>query len=159
MKVKQIMTQEVFTCSPSDTLNRAAQIFWENDCGCAPVIDHDRKVVGIVTDRDSLIAAYTQGKSLNEIPVTVAMSQVVQCCRLGDSVSSAERLMREKRVRRLPVIDDDGRLVGILAINDIAQEAAKERKQRRKEVSDAEVGETLSFVCEPRARGEAVGAS
>ena len=58
MQVEQLMTKEVRTCRPLDTLNQAAQIFWENDCGCAPVVDHNSKVVGIITDRDALMSAY-----------------------------------------------------------------------------------------------------
>jgi len=67
MKVEQIMTRIVHTCSENDTLNRAAQLMWENDCGCVPVIhggNGSGAVVGVVTDRDVCMGAYTQGRLL-----------------------------------------------------------------------------------------------
>lgn len=144
------MTRPVFTCRPEDTLARVAQILSEKDCGCIPVVDKHATVVGMVTDRDALIAAYRQGKLLPEIPVAAAMSRRVECCSPDDTIAAAEGLMAVNRVRRLPVIQDGGRLIGILALDDIAREAARERWRGDKEVSDAEVGETLSAVCEMR---------
>ena len=80
MKVSDLMTREVRTCHQHDSLNRAAQLMWENDCGAVPVVDSDLKVIGMLTDRDICMAAYTQGKRLDEIPVVTAMSrQVVRC--------------------------------------------------------------------------------
>jgi CBS domain-containing protein len=150
MRVKELMTTTVATCRSEDTLARAAQILFEKDCGCIPVVDQRANVVGIVTDRDALLTCYTQGKLLPEIPVAAAMTRSVICCRPDDSVAAAERLMATNRIRRLPVTNELGRLVGILAIDDIAREAARERWQRAKEVSDTEVGETLAAVCRHR---------
>lgn len=106
------------------------------------------------------MSAYTQGKLLREISVSAAMSKAVLSCKPGDTIASAERLMKENQIRRLPVIDHDGNLVGILSLNDVAQEAAQQRTQKKKEVSDAEVGETLGAICRPRpAREPAVAAA
>ncbi len=153
MKVEQLMTREVKVCSESDTLNRAAQLMWEADCGCIPVIsaNGDGKVIGLVTDRDIAMAAYTQGKQLWAIPVTQAMAHNVIACHAGDGVSQAEALMRDNQVRRLPVFDQSERLVGMLSLNDVAREAQLEVSAgKRAEVTEDAVAETLASICRPR---------
>ena len=77
MKVMDAMTRSVAACNEEDTLNRAAQLMWEGDCGCIPVLDAGGDVRGILTDRDVCMAAYTQGLPLQQIPVRRAMSTVV----------------------------------------------------------------------------------
>lgn len=156
MQVRDVMTRDVRTCHPGDTLERAAGLFWEYDCGCAPVVDESERVLGMLTDRDVCIAAYTRGKPLREIDVAAAMGnggRTVLTCRADDTIATAETILRKNQVRRLPVTDSDGRLVGLLSLNDLACEARRERGQKKKEVSDAEVGETLAAICEHRARG------
>ncbi len=152
MKVERIMTHKVAACTENDSLNTAAQLMWENDCGCVPVIraDGSGNVVGMLTDRDICMAAYTQGRSLMQIPVSSAMARKVISCKAGDDVRHAEALMRENRIRRLPVLDDNGRLVGILSFNDIAREAESERRSGAKEVTEQETIETLATICQPR---------
>jgi CBS-domain-containing membrane protein len=156
MNVQQIMCTDVKCCGPSDSLERAAQIMWEGDCGCVPVLGDGRRVVGMVTDRDVCMAAYTQGRRLAELPVEVAMSRTVWSIRPDASIDQAERVLAEKQVHRLPVTDGAGTLLGILSLNDIAREAARERGDRRKVVSDAEIGETVASICAPRAGKERV---
>jgi CBS domain-containing protein len=100
MLVKQLMTREVHTCSPEDTLQKAVEIFRENECGCLPIVDQDGRVIGIFTDRDALMVAYTQGKRLDAISVLNAIAREVQCCRPDDTVATAESLMKQKKIRR-----------------------------------------------------------
>ncbi len=87
MKVEQLMTRDVKVCGDLDTLNRAAELMWESDCGCIPIIsvNGDSSVIGVVTDRDIAMAAYTQGKQLWAIPVTEAMAQKVIACHANTS--------------------------------------------------------------------------
>ncbi len=153
MKVEQLMTCDVKVCTDTDTFNRAAQLMWEFDCGCIPVIhaNGDGRVVGVITDRDIAMAAYTQGKDLWAIPVTSAMTRNVIACHTGDGISQAEALMRDNRLRRLPVLDRQERLVGIISLNDLAREAQREISGgRRAEVTGQGVAETLASVCQPR---------
>ncbi len=152
MRIEQVMTRNVVVCNVNDNLNHAAQLMWENHCGTVAVIsaDGDGTVVGFLTDRDVCMAAYTQGKSLWEIPVSVAMARKVISCRVGDDLKLAELLMRENRVRRLPVVDTYGRLQGIISINDLATEAERERMESGKETVSLEVAETLAEICRPR---------
>ena len=154
MKVEQLMTRDVKVCAESDTLNRAAELMWNSDCGCVPVIsiNGEGKVVGVITDRDIAMAAYTQGKQLWGIPVSAAMTHRVVACHASDGIGQAEVFMRDNQVRRLPVFDQNEHLVGIISLNDIAREAQREASTtgKRVEVTENAVAETLASVCRPR---------
>jgi CBS domain-containing protein len=150
MKTMELMTKEVRTCGPRDTLDVAAGAMWEGDLGCIPVVDAARRVVGMVTDRDLCMAAYTQGKALHAIPVNSAMAREAVCCRTDDDLSAALVLMQRHRLRRLPVVDAGGRLAGILSLNDLARQAARERTQKTRAVAMDEIASTLASICEPR---------
>ena len=152
MKVEKLMHGDVGACHAKDTGSLAAKIMWERDCGCVPVLDESSRVVGMVTDRDLCMASYTQGKSLRDIPVRTAMSKELWSCRPDDDLSEAEQSMKERQVRRLPVIDARGHLKGILSLSDIAREAAREARDRPKqiEVSYTDVAETLGAINVPR---------
>ena len=125
MKVEQIMNRNVKVCRPQDSLNKPAQIMWDEPCGAVPVVDDQRKPVGFLTDRDICMAAYTQGKPLHEVRVETAMARKVVSCVAEDDLTSAAGLMRQHRTRRLPVIDRNGVLVGLLSLDDLACEAAR----------------------------------
>lgn len=153
MKVEQVMTRGVRVCVGDDSLNRVAQMMWEGDCGCLPVItvNGEGKVVGMITDRDVAMAAYTQGKPLAAIGVSSAMSREVVFCQAGDDIEQAEAAMRAAQVRRLPVVDAAGKLVGIVSLNDIARAAEREAAAgRRRQITATGVVATLSAVCQPR---------
>ena len=125
MKVEQIMNRNVKACRLQDSLNKAAQIMWEEPCGAVPVVDEQSRPVGFLTDRDICMAAYTQGKPLEALRVEMAMSRKVVLCRAEDDLGSAAQLMQQNRTRRLPVINPDGTLVGLLSLDDLACEAAR----------------------------------
>jgi CBS domain-containing protein len=149
MKVEQLMQRSVQTCRAHDALNRAAQIMWENDCGCVPVVDDAGCAIGMITDRDVCMAAYTRGRTLGEIDVGSVMTATPRACRPQDTVREAETIMCTAQVRRLPVVDNENRLVGILSLNDIALEAqrghaASSRSQDG--VHDTEVCDTLGAI-------------
>jgi CBS domain-containing protein len=152
MKVERLMKTDVNACRPDDTGNCAARIMWERDCGFVPIVDENERVVAVVTDRDLCMAAYTQGKPLQQIPLHSVMSKEIYSCRPDDDLSQAESVMRKRQVRRLPVADAEGRLKGILSLSDITREAAKEAKSHPKkvEVSYSEVAETLADINIPR---------
>ena len=125
MKAAEVMTADVATCRASDSLNRAAQLMWERRCGCVPVIDDGGRVVGLLTDRDVCMAAYTQGRRLDDIAATVAMSRPVRTCLPTASLEDVEDLMMAHGVRRIVVVDADGRLCGLLSLDDIAKSGAE----------------------------------
>jgi CBS domain-containing protein len=152
MKASQLMTRDVRSCWANEPLDQAARLMWENDCGSLPVLDQNGKVLGIISDRDVCMAAYTQARLLGQIPVSKAMSRELYSCGPDEDLDKVEKVMRSHQVRRLAVLDDEGRLKGIVSLADIAQRAAKDAKRKTgtKEVSFAEVGETLAAVSAPR---------
>jgi len=157
MKVSDLMTKEVRTCHQHDSLNRAAQLMWENDCGAVPVIDSDRNVIGMLTARDICMAAYTQGVALREASAASAMSRDVSVCNPSDNITSAAERMRERQIRRLPVVDKAQRLIGILSMSDIARETDRLRasKSRKRPIKDGELIETLGAICSRTGNGNA----
>jgi CBS domain-containing protein len=154
MQVEQIMSRPVQCCRPDDSLARAAEFMWHHDCGALPVVSGDgvTRIVGMLTDRDICMSALFQNKPIGELRVSNAMAKNVHTCRETDSIAAAEQIMRESRVRRLPVVDAEGTLVGLVSLADLAQEAARERSTNRREVSRTEIGDTLAAICEPPGR-------
>jgi CBS-domain-containing membrane protein len=125
MQVEQIMNRHVKVCRPQDSLNKAAQIMWEEPCGAVPVVDEQSRPIGFLTDRDICMAAYTQGKPLAALRVETAMARKVISCAAEDDVHAAAQLMRQNHMRRLLVINQDGTLLGLLSLDDLAREAAR----------------------------------
>ena len=125
MLVEQVMVTDVVTCAPHDSLRTAAARFRAEGCGTLPVVGPRGLVVGVVTDRDVCLAAGERDVPLSALTVADAMSRSLHACRPGDDVLGAERIMRERQVRRLPVVDAAGALVGILSIDDLARAALR----------------------------------
>ena len=148
LKIREIMTKNVKACSPEDTLNDASRIMWENDCGAVPVIDAESKVVGMITDRDVCMTAYVRDAPLGGIRVADAMSRNVLACNGVDTVDIAENMMQLRQVRRLPVIDYEGRLVGIVSLNDLARRMDP-NGVRSDGPTCKDVAATLAAVSEP----------
>jgi CBS domain-containing protein len=122
LKIKELMTLDVCCCHPGDTLERAAGLMWQRDCGCVPVVDEESHVVGMITDRDVCMAAYTRGVALSQALVRDAMSREVYACSGDQPVGVAEKLMQTRQVRRVLVTEPGGKLVGLLSMADIARE-------------------------------------
>jgi CBS domain-containing protein len=152
MKVEQLMKRPVRTCEREDSLDRVAQIMWEADCGCVPVVDGDGHLLGVVTDRDICMAAHFQGGPLYALKVKDAMSRSAFACTPKDPIAAAEDVMRSKQVRRLPVVDEENHVVGIVSLNDLAIEAGAEAGAKKREVTLNEVGRTLEAICRHRER-------
>jgi CBS domain-containing protein len=146
MKVEELMTRAVRTCRPQDSLNDAVRTMWEHDCGCLPVVDEGERVVGVVTDRDACMCAYLRGASLKDLHVGHAMSREVRSCKTTDSVDEAASRMARAQVRRVPVVDEDGRLRGMVTLLDLARFADEKRRKGLLE----QVAHTLAEVGQPR---------
>lgn len=147
MLVSQLMSREPRTCAPEDSLDDAARILWDQDVGVVPVIS-GALTVGMITDRDICMAAYTQGRPLREIPVSTAMSKELHVAHPNDALVVAMRTMRERQVHRLPVVDEEGELQGLLSINDLTLDAAFGG-----DVAAQDVVETLASIGQPRQTG------
>jgi CBS domain-containing protein len=150
MFVSKVMHENVHSCRVDDHLATAASIMWNQDIGCLPVLDKDGEVLGMITDRDICMAAYTRGVSLREIPVSVAMSKFVYFCTPDSSIQDAEEKMSAHQIRRLPVLDENRKLVGVITLSDLAHEAERKTGSERKEITPQEVTDTLATITKSR---------
>ncbi|MGZ8796102.1 MAG: CBS domain-containing protein [Thermoanaerobaculia bacterium] len=119
MLVKDVMTISPMCCKPSDRLDRVAKLMLEHDCGFIPVCEAT-KLVGVITDRDITCRAVATGKVPNVVPVSEVMTKTVYTVRQDQDVQAAIELMEAKQIRRLPVLDDEDKVVGIIAPSDLA---------------------------------------
>jgi predicted transcriptional regulator len=150
MQVDALMTATVASCKADDTLEQVARIMWDRDCGwlpvCEPAAGDQRRVVGVVTDRDVCMAALFKGKPLSALRVAEAMCKQVLTCNTTDAVKQAQLLMRRGRVRRLPVLDAAGNLAGTIALADLTRQALESTRGGRT-TAQLEVGYTLAAIC------------
>lgn len=121
--VREVMTRDVATCHAGDTLDHCARLMWDRGCGCVVVVEDVHRPVAVITDRDICMAAYTQGRPLGEMVVGSAMSRRLFVVDEQATLDVPARLMRLHCIRRLPVVDRGGSLVGLLSIADIASSA------------------------------------
>jgi CBS domain-containing protein len=119
MKVKDIMTREVETCLEITSLTTVATEMLDSGCGAVPVVTPLGAVVGIITDRDISMALVTTGRKPGNVSVREVMSRYVHSCGPDDDVNKALETMRTYRVRRLPVLSDTGKILGMLSLDDI----------------------------------------
>ena len=149
MKVHEIMTTDVRTCGPESTLADAAMIMWDQDCGIVPVVNTAQQVVGTITDRDICMAVATQNRLASAIHVGEISTGHVHSCRPGADVRDALDMMRREQLRRLPVTDETGRLVGILSLSDIVRHSKKGESKKQKHISHKDVMRTLKALSKP----------
>jgi len=123
MQVRDVMTKRTVSCNPDTNLAEAAVLMWKNSCGFLPVIGEGGNVIGVITDRDISIALGTRNQRPAEVRVWDVMPKKLFTCTADDDVHSALTTLRASKVRRLPVIDREGALVGVLSIDDIVLKA------------------------------------
>lgn len=119
MNISQVMTTDVRVGSPDDTLQKAAQMMSDYDFGILPIVDNNQ-LVGMLSDRDITIRAVAKGFSPNEHHVREIMTHDVQHINQDESIEDAAQMMSDLQVRRLPVVDSDKQLVGIVSLGDLA---------------------------------------
>lgn len=140
MKAKDIMTRKPKSVTPETSVREAARLMKEEDVGVLPVVDRDGsdRLIGIVTDRDIAIRHVAEGHDSSSCPVSEAMTSNVRTAREDDDVDSVMDLMGKEQVRRIPVVDERGELIGIVAQADIVREARDDRKAERtiEQISD-----------------------
>jgi len=149
MHVQDLMAHPAITCHVNDSLDFAAQMMWDHDCGALPVVNDEGKVTGMITDRDICMAALTQGRPLHELLVNLAMAKHIIAVGPENSIGDAEQLMSQHQIRRLPVLDAANRPLGVISLNDLAIEAVRPDTQMKHGVS--KIAHTLAAVCQPHA--------
>ena len=129
-KCKDVMTRDPVCCQPGDSVPSAATIMKQQDVGSVPVVESaaSRQLVGIVTDRDLVVKVVAGGRNLDQATVRDAMTPNPASCREDDDVDQAMKLMKDRQVRRMPIVDGTGRLTGIIAQADIATRVDKDKQ-------------------------------
>lgn len=155
MKVQEIMTKDVQCCGPETNLALAAKMMWDSDCGALPVVNEEGRVIGMITDRDICMAVATKGRLASDITVWETSSGQLYSCRPQDDIHDALNTMAVHKVRRLPVVDDDGVLMGILSMNDVILNAEKAKGETLPDLSYDAVMKTLKAISEHRVLAEA----
>jgi CBS domain-containing protein len=141
MRAREIMTPEPACCTPDSRIDEAARLMREHDCGSIPVVENNgsNKLIGVVTDRDIAVRGVAEGRGPDE-KVGELMTPNPRTCSPEDDVHEVEETMKRSQIRRVPIIDAAGQLVGIIAQADLA----------RKLGDDEEVGELVEHISEPR---------
>ncbi len=158
--VADIMSTPAVTCTPQATLAEAAFLMWRHDCGVLPVVSAEDTLEGMVTDRDVCMSAAIEGGSMHELGVAAAMTAVVATCHPGERLGLVHERLRRHQLHRLPVIDDEGQVLGLVTLADLARAAMAHGKP----AGLRDVAQTLGHVRTPRegldpaaAMGEATG--
>ena len=140
-KCSEVMTREPVCCEPGESIVQVAALMKREDVGSVPVVDshEDKKLIGIVTDRDLVVKVLAEGAQVERATVRDAMTSHPACCRENDDVSKALNLMSERQVRRMPIVDEAGRLSGIIAQADVATRVNR----------DETTGELVEAISEP----------
>jgi CBS domain-containing protein len=153
MKVKDVMTKDVRICGINDNLSTAARIMWVNDCGILPIVNNEGTTVGVLTDRDICMAAASKDRRPSDVSVAEVMMRQLYFCPSQADIREALQIMREKRVRRLPVLDNRKALCGILSLDDVAVKARDADKPAELSAEDVEI--TLDAICRRTPKKEA----
>ena len=147
MKAHDLMSSDIYTCHPDTSLAEVARVMRDRDIGFLPVAKSENgEICGVVTDRDAYMAASTQNKAVSEIPASSAMTADVHSCRGDDDLSEIHRIMRDHQVRRLPVLDGQARLTGVISLNDLALNAVGQGVGSKPK----DVARTLGDICRHR---------
>ena len=141
MQARELMTRDPACCTPEDSAQKAAELMSQHDCGAIPVVDDEqsRHLCGMITDRDIAVRGVARGRGA-ETKVGDLMTNDVESCAVDADVREVERVMTRRQVRRVPIIDADGELVGIISQADLATSES---------VDEDEVGELIERISEP----------
>jgi CBS domain-containing protein len=140
-KCSDVMTPDPVCCEPNDSVKKAAKVMKQHDVGSVPVVDSQasRGLLAMVTDRDLVVRVLAEDRNPDQATVGDAMSSSPIACRVDDDVQKALQLMAERQLRRMPVVDQSGRLQGIIAQADVATRVR----------SDKQTGELVEAISEP----------
>lgn len=123
------MTAEAGYCFTDDDLTTAVRVMWQRDCGAVPVVNREMKIAGIITDRDIAVAVGSRDQKPSEIKIGEVIGTGVLTCRETDDAEEVLKKMRRAKVKRLPVLGENGELAGIISITDLILKAPKLKKK------------------------------
>lgn len=148
MKVLDIMKREVRSCGPGSHLATVGRLMAEVGCGILPVLGEGDRVVGVITDRDLCLAVAERDRKPSDIQVRHVMSGEVFICRPHDDVVEALGIMQARRVRRLPVVNEEGHLEGLLSLDDVVLESKAFASETFDGPFYADIARTLRAICQ-----------
>lgn len=148
MKVKEIMTPNAKAIWLTESLADAAKLMWENDCGVLPIIKDGRKVIGMITDRDICMAMAMRDTNPSSVSVEEVMTGLVYSVKPEDDIAQALQAMQEHKIRRLPVVNPEGELEGILSMNDVLRNAKSADDPVSDSLTYVEVMKTYQTICQ-----------
>ena len=133
MQVQDIMTKNPATVTPDTPLRDAARLMKDEDVGVIPVVESagSKRLVGLVTDRDITVRVVAEGRDASQSRVQDAMSATLKTCKASDDVNDVMDVMSREQVRRVPIVDERGALIGIVSQADIVREAKSDKKSER----------------------------
>jgi len=158
MKVEDVMTRDVEFCTLETNLATAAMQMWNRDCGVLPVVDDQRKVIGMITDRDICMKAATNHQDIAAIRVEELISDPIHTCKLDADIREALETLQRALVRRLPVVNDEGQIEGIVSVSDILRHSSEKVDKVTPGVTYADVVSTFKVISAPRSRASAASA-
>lgn len=138
MKIKECMCNEVAYLNPENTVKDCAKLMCNRHIGCVPVCDLQKNIVGLVTDRDLILRSIACDKDISNTPISDIMTSKVCTCFQNEEVEYAQKVMSEHQIRRLPVIDENNKIIGIVTIGDLCS---------NKDINTNEVCKTLENIC------------
>jgi CBS domain-containing protein len=148
MKVRDAMTGSPVCCTANTNLGEAAALLWSRDCGILPVVDGEGKVFGVVTDRDLFLALGTRNRLAGDTAVAEVPPTKAFVCKPDDEIHVALETMARHKVRRLPVVNKEGRLEGILSMDDVVVHALPRTSARAPDLSHDDVMNALKKIYE-----------
>ena len=137
--LSSVMTRNPQCVTEQDSLQDVARLMLDCDCGALPVVGEDERLIGMITDRDIVVRVIAEGRDCSQATVRDAMTSQAHSVRENDSLESVFRIMRDNKVRRVPVVDENQRVIGIVAQADLALDTSRDR----------EVGKTVEKISEP----------
>ena len=147
MKVKEVMTPNATAIWLTESLADAAKLMWDNDCGVLPIIKDGRKVIGMITDRDICMAMAMRDTNPSHVSVEEVMTGKVYTIKPEDDVDQALQEMQKHKIRRLPVVNPEGELEGILSMNDIVLKAEQSKTTTADSIKYSDVVKTYQAIC------------
>lgn len=144
MKVKDVMKTDVAFCSAEDSLMKAAEIMLRRDCGIVPIVDADKKLIGMLTDRDLALAVVARNRKASDVQTKEVIKGKAISCAPDDNLEDVLRKMRKHQIKRLAAIGANGELAGILSITDILLSVRKDKDLKKK------IQATMKAIFKPR---------
>ena len=137
--IREVMTPNPVCVSDKDSIREAARIMAREDTGVVPVVDNGRKIIGMITDRDIVVRLVAEGKDPSNAKVNEAMTKNVRSIKEDSTIDDALNVMKGSEVRRVPVVNNNNEIVGIVSMGDIAKESQQRGRvgEAVKDISDA----------------------